>query len=798
MSRIRRFAPTGFGWLLLTLLLSGSMTSSLVADSMAADADHLIISEVVTKTRMIGSARLGSEFIEVVNPTLTDIDLTDVYLTDGTFATNSTYYWNVAAGMPSTGTAGGGAFNDFHVRFPAGYVLAAGDTLSISVNGSTQYAEAYGQDPDLELYEDANAPDAVPEMVAVFPGSVNGGSVIGEVNASFLPTLTDNAESLILYSWDGASDLVSDIDFVFWGSSTSVLFDKTGVTVGGGTYLNDTAVGSQVPVSVSEQNFGQAYARLSADEGTETLTGGNGVGGHDETSENLGTTWAIATSQGPPQAPAVPFLTAPIFTEGENAPASPYDGQDAALTITVVSNSAVTGVDFMYTVDAGAPVTVIGTDEGSDVWTATVPAQAVDAVVTWYAMATNADGRTATWPAVAPAFTESWTVGTAPDPGDFPAKLLITEVATIGTDQEFVEIYNPGTEDVDMSQYFLTDASHNSGNYYWRIAEGNPGPTTIGGGAFSDFHSQFPAGFTLAAGDTIVVSMAGTQLYSGTFGFLPDLELWEDDAFPDNVPDMRWVFGDEVNNSIINRTGANPSTPTLTNGSEVVILYHWDGVSDGVTDIDIFHWLEPGGSTSFLFSKTGVTIGSHSYLPDTATSAQTPFAVGADFEFSYQRIDASEGAQIQTGSNGVLGRNETSEDLNNTFELAPYDPSRPGGGGGSVGGGDVELLVEAKTFLPSMGETFPLRIVSKPQSETKLRLFDRSGRIIVTLFDSRFNGSPSTIPDAPTVVVWDGLDNLYQRVRAGMYIAHLSVVNNATGEEEVVTAPVVVATRLSK
>ncbi len=800
MSRIRRITPAGTGWLLLTLLLTGWMTSSLVAEAQAADADHLIITEVVTKTRIIGSARLGSEFIEVVNPTLADIDLSDVYLTDGIFATNSTYYWNIADGVPSTATIGGGAFNDFHVRFPDGYVLAAGDTLAISINGSNQYAEAYGQMPDFELYEDANAPDTVPEMVAVFPGSVHGGDPLGEANTSILPTLSDDSESLILYSWDGASDLVADVDFVFWGTNTNGLFDKAGVTVGAGTYLADTAVASQVAISPSEQNFGQAYARLTADEGTETTTGGNGVSGHDETSENLGTTWQIATTQNPPQAPAVPFLTAPVFTAGANAPGSPYEDQDAILTVDVESNSALTGVDFMYTVDGGAPSTLTGINSDGATWSATLPAQAVDAVVAWYAMATNADGRTATWPAVAPTFSEGWTVGTAPVAGDGPAKLLMTEIATIGSDQEFIEIANLGDTAVDLSDYYLTDASHTSGNYYWRIAEGNPGPSTVGGGSFADFHSRFPDGFSIAAGDTIVVSMAGSALFSGTFGFLPDLELWEDDAFPDAVPDMRWVFGDEINNSIINRTGADPSVPTLTNGAEMVMLYYWDGVSDDVTDIDLFTWKDPSSdTTSFFFTKTGVTIGTHSYLPETSIADQLnlTFPTQASFGSSYHRIDTGEGSQAAVGGNGTGGRDETSEDLFNTFELAEYDPSRPSGGG-SVGGGGVELLVEAKTFLPTMGETFPIRFVSKPQSETKLRLFDQSGRIVITLFDSRFNGSPSTLTDAPTVVVWDGLDNTYQRVRAGMYIAHLSVVNNATGEEETVVAPVVVATRLSK
>jgi len=335
MSRIRRITPVGSGWLLLALLLVAGGTPV----AQAADADHLILTEVVTKTRVVGANRLGSEFIEVANPTAGDIDMSQVYLTDAVFAPNDVFYWNIAAGMPGVTSVGGGTTFDFHARFPDGYVLAAGDTLSISVTGSDEYFEAYGQLPDFELYEDATAPDTVPELVAVFPGSVHNGNPLGEFNTSLLPALSDVSESLVLYTWDGSSDLVADVDFVFWGSSVNELFDKSGVTVGASTYLNDTAPASQEPVSPSEQNFGQAYARLSADEGAEVTTGGNGLNGHDETSENLGTTWEIATAQTPPQAPATHFATAPIFLSVAIGPRNPYAGQDANLTVTVVSNS---------------------------------------------------------------------------------------------------------------------------------------------------------------------------------------------------------------------------------------------------------------------------------------------------------------------------------------------------------------------------------------------------------------------------------------------------------------------------
>ncbi|MFT7699856.1 MAG: hypothetical protein ACI8S7_001689 [Candidatus Krumholzibacteriia bacterium] len=795
----------GQRWLIAPLMLltaSTLLVASSAGPSLAADADHLLLSEIVTRTRVISGGRLGSEFIEVVNPTGSAIDMSNVYLTDGTFATSGTFYWNIADGVPNSTTAGGGTFNDFHVRFPDGYMLAAGDTLSISVSGSNEYVEAYGQLPDFELFEDANAPDTVPELVNVFPQSVQRGNPLGEANTTLLPSLSDNSESLILYSWDGVTDLVQDLDFAFWGASAAVLFDKTGVTVGAGTYLADTATGSQETISTTVQNFGQSYVRLSADEGTEAAAGGNGIrglgetSGHDETSENSGTTWETAASQSPPQAPATHFVTAPILRSGGFNPAAPYDGQEVSLSIDAVSNSALTTATFSYSIDGAVPVDLPGVDQGAGVYTATLPAQVEGAVVAWSATVSNADGASATWPAAGGQFTESWTVGAEPVAGEGPDKLLISEIATLGSDNEFIEIYNPNNVDVDMTDYYLTDANHGpSTQYYYRIAEGGDISTKVGGGAFNDFHSRFPAGFTIAAGDTIVVTVAGSAAFSATYGFLPDLELWEDDVFPDNVPDMLWVFGDASANSIVGE-----STPTLTNGVETVIFYHWDGITDFVTDIDIFNWRDaPGASESSMFDKSGVTVGSHTYFPDTPISQQERFTGSVDFGMSYHRIDAGEGTQTTTGSNGVGGRNETSENLQTTFELAEYDPSRPGGGaGGGPGSGGVELIVEAKTFLPKMGEIFPIRFVSRPQSETKVRLFDQKGRLIITLFDSRFNGPPSTIPDAPSVVVWDGRDEFFQDVRAGMYIAHLSVVNSATGEEDIKIAPVVVATRLSK
>ena len=241
--------------------------------------ERLLLTEVVVTPT-------GGEYVEIFNPNGFAVDLSDVYLTDATFAGGGTYYYNVVTGT----NAGGGGFSDFHARFPDGASIAGGEYQTVAMAGSDAFFAAYGIDPTYELYEDGAGADAVPDMREALPGSINGQG-----------GLTNSGEVVVLYFWDGESDLVTDLDYVVWGDKDEAV-DKTGVAIDGpdadaatSSYQPDTALALQEVVLPGSHASGESFTRVDYDEGSETQTGGNGVGGADETSENLSVTWAVGT-----------------------------------------------------------------------------------------------------------------------------------------------------------------------------------------------------------------------------------------------------------------------------------------------------------------------------------------------------------------------------------------------------------------------------------------------------------------------------------------------------------------------
>jgi uncharacterized membrane protein YcgQ (UPF0703/DUF1980 family) len=112
----------------------------------------------------------------------------------------------------------------------------------------------------------------------------------------------------------------------------------------------------------------------------------------------------------------------------------------------------------------------------------------------------------------------------------------------------------------------------------------------------------------------------------------------------------------------------------------------------------------------------------------------------------------------------------------------------------------IDLEGPPYTFLPRDGERYPLEVnvtseIAQPGGEVILRIFDTSGVLVKTLFDTRTGQS---FTDNRATIEWDGTDETGEWVSAGAYIAHLQVRAAGGSESDEVHIPVVVATRLDR
>jgi len=254
-----------------------------VANTDQADADsdgigdacvgsnHLLFTEVCVQPS-------GNEFVEIYNPGNSAVSLDNYYLWDATSHSSNIEYWLIAS-LTSIGST------DFVARFPSGSSIGAGEYKTISIAPAADFTTDFGVAPDFALKNDGTGNTL--NMTPAFANSVGGSA-----------GLSNAGEGVVLFYWDGSSDLVQDVDYVVWGDKAEAS-DKTGVTVGSSTYLPDTPIADQDALSGHEgtpddPNSWQSMQRTDLTEGAEVKTGGNGISGHDETSEDVSNTWTVA------------------------------------------------------------------------------------------------------------------------------------------------------------------------------------------------------------------------------------------------------------------------------------------------------------------------------------------------------------------------------------------------------------------------------------------------------------------------------------------------------------------------
>ena len=218
---------------------------------LSGDADHLIFNRICVNPN-------EGELIEIYNPTDEIIDLSNYYLSDQ----NDYYNWVF-------GNASNLSTQDFLIKFPNNTQINPQESLSITTQTISDFSNYYGYEPDISII------DTEFEIYEI--GS----------NAN----LSNSQEVLILFSWDGSSSIIQDVDYFLWGSTSQAVSKTTDE----GYIYNDTNIEDQIFI----RNYGTStysdslYVRNSIDEINENQNQGNGITGHDETSEDLALSWLI-------------------------------------------------------------------------------------------------------------------------------------------------------------------------------------------------------------------------------------------------------------------------------------------------------------------------------------------------------------------------------------------------------------------------------------------------------------------------------------------------------------------------
>ncbi len=184
----------------------------------------------------------------------------------------------------------------------------------------------------------------------------------------------------------------------------------------------------------------------------------------------------------------------PVINDVGLDPVSPLPDTDVTVTAEVFDDNGISSVILYWNVDGGdwAEVAMTEVTKVTGNYTCVIPGQVENAVVGYYVLATDTDTETTTEPENAPTEFDTFVsvpqlsfalyinefmaanATTYPAPGEYedPADAYV----------DWIEIYNPGTEAIDIGGMYITDSLSSSQEY--QIPTTEPDSTTIAPGGY--------------------------------------------------------------------------------------------------------------------------------------------------------------------------------------------------------------------------------------------------------------------------------------------------------------------------
>lgn len=396
-------------------------------------------------------------------------------------------------------------------------------------------------------------------------------------------------------------------------------------------------------------------------------------------------------------------------------------------------------------------------------------------------------------------------MGTAAFAQDVPADhVVLTEMIIncdnpedLGGSSEFVEIYNPTSAAVDLTNYFLTD---DNTYYNYPTIVNNGDPYDLG---TSDFSLQFPPGTSIPSGGVIVVAYYATDFAEDFFS--NDLSAFY--ALPGSPQLFESVDSDAtVGNMITHSTAApvdNPSTTydesvlaknnmSHTNGGEFVALFYWDGISDLVTDIDMVSYATPD-ATNWISQRDGWANEGpngdgtfNAYILDHGIDT-----VNIDVDPTFDPNAIIRRTTIEVGEAGLTGNglNSSDETAEWCWDTWYVNESASLGGAGFLSPGTVPLVKNSDGPTPFIG--YVSRSSQYPAANSPFKITCAAGAVTaptVTLY--YFDGSSTTTE----VMVYNGTTQLYEAEIGGFPDGtHLRYYIEATDGSKTGRAPLTAA-----